>query len=159
MHASDDEPQGRSSFPMSPQRQAEVADDETLAGIAFGLPGCPHLVLRPDVSTGPVAPPIGHGVTHGREPRNHMYQLDEELRPAPGDLEWASRRLAAEAGARKEAGTWNMKDRMRLTRTGGAWTVGASAPHGADYGVSTLRSDPSTSSAAGWLPDRATARS
>ena len=57
--ASDDEPQGRSFFSMSPQRQAEVADDETLAGIAFGLPAVRTWFSDQYVSTGPAAPPIG----------------------------------------------------------------------------------------------------
>jgi hypothetical protein len=97
-------PTGRSSFSTNPARQADVADNETLAGIEHGLPAVRDRYSEQCVSSGARGTAKRHGVMHGRELR-----YDTRINSTKSFVlllaiwEWASRRLAAEAARRKEA--------------------------------------------------------
>lgn len=102
--ASADKPQGRSFFSMSPMRQADVADDETLAGIAFGLPAVRTWFSDQYVATGARGTANRHGVMHGRELRyDTRINSTKSFVLLLATWEWASRRLAGEAERRKAA--------------------------------------------------------
>lgn len=119
-------PDGRSFFSMDTRRQADVADNETLAGAAFGLPAVRAWFSAryiPSASRGTVN---RHGVLHGRE--LHYDTLANSTRSFVLLLavwEWANRRLAATAQERKQAryalhaGSDDVDDRgCRLDRRG-----------------------------------------
>jgi hypothetical protein len=97
-------PDGRSFFSMNPARQADVADDETLAGIAHGLPAVRRWFSEKCISSGARGTANRHGVMHGRELRyDSRVNSTKSFVLLLAIWEWASHQLAGEAQRRKEA--------------------------------------------------------
>ncbi len=117
---------GRSFFSLHGGRQADVVDDETLAGINEALPVVRKCFSTEYAATDTGGTPNRHGVLHGREltydTRTNSTKCFVLLLAV---WEWANRKLAAEADRRKvdryqaHAGSNDVDDNgWRLDRRG-----------------------------------------
>lgn len=96
------DPKGRSFFSLHSSRQAEVVDDETLAGINEALPIVREWFSTEYATTAAGGTPKRHGVLHGRElTYDTRINSTKCLVLLLAVWEWASRKLAAEAERRK----------------------------------------------------------
>lgn len=97
------DPSGRSFFSTNAARQADVADEETLAGMEHGLPAVREWYSARFSSTDASGTANRHGVMHGRELRyDTRINSTKSFVLLLATWEWASRRLAKEAQRRKE---------------------------------------------------------
>jgi hypothetical protein len=93
---------GRSFFSLRGRRQAEIVDDETLAGINEALPIVRRWFSTEYATTAAGGTPNRHGVLHGRE-----LTYDTRINSTKCFVlllavwEWANRKLASEAERRK----------------------------------------------------------
>jgi hypothetical protein len=95
------DPKGRSFFSLQSGRQAEVVDDETLAGINEALPIVRQWFSAEYPTTADGGTPNRHGVLHGRElTYDTRINSTKCLVLLLAVWEWASRKLTAEAERR-----------------------------------------------------------
>lgn len=96
-------PSGRSFFSMSAARQADVVDEETLAGMEHGLPAVRGWYSERFSSSDARGTSNRHGVMHGRELRyDTRINSTKSFVLLLATWEWASRQLAKEAQRRKD---------------------------------------------------------
>ncbi len=98
------DPKGRTFFSTRLDRQADVTDAETLAGIEFGLPAVRDWFSASVVKSAAHGTVSRHGVMHGRELRyDSKSNSTKSFVLLLAVWEWANRQLGAQAEARRQA--------------------------------------------------------